>query len=175
MRYNVAQLLKEPIGSSRSYQLDEKFTGPQRCADSVSGPVYMFRVHHGILVTATVEVRSNLICSRCLGEFPTALQLMVEEEFFPTVDPQAGRKMPHPEDAEQAALIDGNHVLDLTGTINAYVLTDLPMKPLCQLDCRGLCQVCGANQNQESCDCASQTVDPRWRALAGLAQEEEIK
>ena len=170
MRYNVAQLLKEPIGSSRYYQLDEKLTGPQRCADSVSGPVYMFRVHHGILVRATVEVRSNLICSRCLGEFPTASQLMVEEEFFPTVDPQSGRKMPR---QVEVALIDSNHILDLTAVIDEYVITNLPIKPLCQLDCRGLGQVCGANQKQESCDCASQTVDPRWRALAGLAQEQE--
>ena len=171
MRYNVAQLLKEPIGSSRSYLLDEKFTGPQRCADSALGSVHMFRVHDGILVRATVEVRSNLICSRCLGEFPSALQLTVEEEFFPKVDPQSGRKMPRPKEAEEAALIDRNHVLDLTGIIHEYVITNLPMKPLCQLDCRGLCQVCGANQNLESCACASQTVDPRWRALAGLAQE----
>ncbi len=172
MRYNVAQLLKEPIGSSRSYQLDEKFAGPQRCAELVSGPVHMYRVHHGILVRATVEVRSNLICSRCLGEYPSASQLMVEEEFFPTTDPQSGRKMPRPEDAEEAALIGSNHVLDLTVTINECVITNMPMKPLCQLDCRGLCQVCGANQNSESCDCASKTVDLRWQALSGLAPEE---
>ncbi len=172
MRYNVAQLLKEPVGSSRSYELDENFAGPNSCLNSVSGPVLFIRVHDGILVRATVEVRSNLICSRCLGEFPSASQLMVEEEFFPTTDPQSGRKMPRPEDAEEAALIDSNHVLDLTGIINEYVITNLPMKPLCQLDCRGLCQVCGANQNLESCDCASQTLDPRWQALAGLAPDE---
>ena len=170
MRYNVAQLLKEPIGSARSYQLDEKFTGPQRCADWARGPVNMIRVHHGILVRATVEVRSNLICGRCLGEFPSASQLMVEEEFFPTVDPQSGRKMARP---EEVALIDSNHILDLTAVIDEYVITNLPMKPLCQFDCKGLCQVCGLDQNLESCNCASQTVDPRWRALAGLAQEPE--
>ena len=173
MRYNVAQLLKEPVGCPRSYQLDEKFTGPQRWADSVSGPVHMFRVHHGILVRATVEVRSNLICSRCLGEFPSASQLLVEEEFFPTVDPQSSRKMPRPEDVEEAALIGSNHILDLTGTIKEYFITNLPMKPLCQSDCRGLCQICGANQNLESCNCANQTVDPRWQALAGLALKAE--
>ncbi len=172
MRNNVAQLLKEPIGSLRSYQLDENFAGPNSSYNSVSGPVLFIRVHHGILVRATVEVRSNLICSRCLGEFPSASQLMIEEEFFPTVDPQSGRKMPRPEEAEEAALIDSNHVLDLTGTIDECIITNLPMKPLCQLGCRGLCQVCGANQNLESCDCAIRTLDPRWQALADLAPEE---
>ena len=172
MRYNVAQLLKEPIGSLRSYQLDEKIAGPLRHAELVSGPVNMLRVHHGILVSATVDVRSNLICSRCLREYPSASQIIVEEEFFPTVDPRLGRKIARPEHAEEAALIDSNHVLDLTGTINECVITNLPMKPLCQLECKGLCQSCGANQNLGSCQCADRTLDPRWQALAGWAQEE---
>ena len=93
MHSNVAQLLKAPIGSLRSYQLEENFTGPNRSADSMFGPVKMVRVHSGILVRTTVEVRSNLICSRCLGEYPTASQLDIEEEFFPTLDPQTGHKM----------------------------------------------------------------------------------
>ena len=172
MHYNVAQLLKEPIGSLRSYQLDEKFTGAQKCADSVSGPVQMVRVHNGILVRATLEVRSNLICSRCLGEFPTASQLMIEEEFFPTLDPQTGRKVTQQEDAEEAAFIDSNHILDLAGITNEYVIANLPMKPLCKVNCMGLCQSCGANQNLESCECGSQSMDPRWGALAGLSPEE---
>ncbi len=172
MIYNVAQLLKEPIGSLRTYQLDEKLAGPKMSVGSISGSVEMVRVHHGILVRATVEVRSNLICSRCLGEYPSASQLMIEEEFFPILDPQTGRKMPHPEYAEESAIIDSTHVLELTGITNEYVITDLPMKPLCKLDCQGLCQVCGANQNLENCECASQTIDPRWRALVGLTLED---
>ncbi len=172
MNYNVAQLLKEPIGSPRSYEIDEKYTGSKKWADSITGSVHMVRIHDGILVTATVEVRSNLICSRCLGDYPSASQLMIEEEFFPTVDPQTGRKAPHPEDAEETALIDSNHILDLTGIVNEYFITNLPMKPLCDLDCKGLCQVCGANQNLEDCGCADQTIDPRWRALANLATKE---
>ena len=172
MHYNVAQLLKEPIGSLRSYQLEENFTEPNISADSMSGPVDMVRVHNGILVRTTVEVRSNLICSRCLGEYPTALQLDIEEEFFPTLDPQTGHKMEQPEEGEEAALIDSNHVLDLTGIISEYIITNLPMKPLCDLDCKGLCQACGANQNLADCQCENEIMDPRWRALAKLAKEE---
>lgn len=172
MIYNVAQLLKEPIGSLRSHELDEKFTGPKRWADSITGPVQMVRIHYGILVTATVEVRSNLICSRCLGDYPNASKLVIEEEFFPTVDPQTGRRTPYPEDVEESALIDSNHVLDLSAIADEYFITNLPMKPLCDLNCKGLCQVCGVNQNLENCECASPTMDPRWRALANLASIE---
>jgi uncharacterized protein len=172
MKYNVAQLLQEPIGSLRSYELNEKFSGPQKCAELVSGPVQLLRVHHGILVRAIMEVQSYLICGRCLGEFFTTSQLMIEEEFFPTVDLQTGRRTPLPEEAEETALINSNHILDLTSTIDECIITEIPMKPLCQPDCRGLCQMCGTNQNVEACECANQIIDPRWKALAGLAPEE---
>ena len=59
------------------------------------------------------------------------------------LDPQSGRKISRPEDAEEAALIGSNHVLDLTGTIKEYFITNMPMKPLCQLDCRGLAKYAG--------------------------------
>jgi uncharacterized protein len=107
-----------------------------------------------------------------LGEFPDTSQLDIEEEFFPTVDPQSGRNSPYPEDTEEAALIDSNHNLDLASTINEYIITEQPMKPLCQPECLGLCQECGANQNQTSCECANGSIDPRWRALAGLTPPE---
>ena len=41
----------------------------------------------------------------------------------------------------------------------------LPMKPLCQPDCKGLCPVCGINRNRETCTCQAEWTDPRFDAL----------
>ena len=153
MRYNLAQLLKEPIGSSRDYQLDESFTGPERFAEAARGPVNFLRTHQGILATATLQVRSTLACSRCLGDYVQSSQLSIEEEFFPTVNLQTGRSLPPSAEAEEHSLIDSNHVLDLVDTIREYVVTDIPMKPLCRRECLGLCQWCGADLNVGRCDC----------------------
>lgn len=174
MRYNVAQLLKEPVGSSRSYHLEEDFTGPERCADTACGPVDMLRTHHGVLVRATMEIESTLTCGRCLSEFASASELLIEEEFFPTVDLQTGLSLAPPAGVEEASLIDSSHILDLTGTVMEYVVAGRSMKPLCRIDCRGLCQECGNNHNLNSCDCASQRRDPRWYALTGLARGLEV-
>ena len=171
MQYNVAQLLKEPIGSMRTYQLEEDFVGPQRFADRACGSVHMLRTHQGVLVRAPVNVQSTLACARCLGEFGGAFDLPIEEEFFPTVDPNTGRRRPVPEAAEEDSLIDGNHTLDLTAVVNGYIHTVMPMKPLCRHDCKGLCQVCGSDQNLGGCECAPQVLDPRWQGLAGLVLE----
>lgn len=173
MRYNVAQLLKEPIGSSREYQLDENFTGPQRFANKASGPVSILRTHHGVLLRATVGIQSSMTCARCLNEFASDSEILIEEEFFPKVDLATGRSLPCPTEVEEGSLIDSSHILDLSATIYGYVVSSLPMKPLCSFDCRGLCQVCGANLNLGNCGCGGQHRDPRWQALAGLAREEK--
>ncbi len=174
MRYNVARLLKEPIGSTRTYQLEETFTGPRGYPDSASGPVHMLRTHHGLLVKAVLKTRSTLMCGRCLVECSSDSELHMEEEFFPTVDLQTGRNVAAPPDVEEGMLIDSSHVLDLAGTIWEYMASDLPMKPLCSSDCLGLCQFCGVNLNENGCECASQDGDPRWLPLAGLVKEQEV-
>ena len=171
MRYNVAQLLKEPIGSSREYQLDENFIGPQRFAEVARGPVNILRTHQGILVRATLQVRSTLACGRCLGDYSYASEIPIEEEFFPTVDLQTGRSLPVSADAEEGSLIDSNHLLDLANTIREYVVTDIPMKPLCRQECLGLCQECGTDLNLGHCVCDNSPRDPRWRALADLKKQ----
>ena len=170
MRYNVSQLLKEPIGSSRDYQLNENFTGTERFAQVARGPVNILRTHRGILVRATLHVRSTLACSRCLDDYVYSSQLSIEEEFFPTVDFQSGRSLAAPDEAEEGSLIDSNHVLDLFDTISECFVTDIPMKPLCRRECLGLCQECGTDLNQGPCDCDNSPEDPRWRALADLVK-----
>jgi uncharacterized protein len=167
MRYNVAQLLKESIGSTPSYQLEETFTGSERFANWVSGSVHFLRTHQGILVNAELEAQVTLACGRCLSEFTLPLNLDVEEEFFPVVDVNTGRRLSPPVGSE-GFRIDANHTLDLTELLRQYVITYQPMKPLCSPDCSGLCQQCGANLNQRNCSCDTTQRDPRWGALAEL-------
>jgi uncharacterized protein len=50
-------------------------------------------------------------------------------------------------------------------------LLSLPMKVICQSDCRGLCPSCGANLNHEECRCERHSSDPRLAPLARLKQD----
>ena len=171
MRYNVAQLLKEPVGSARRYQLDDTLDGPAPLEGRVQGQVSLLHTHQGILVRAEVETMVSVACSRCLTSFVTPVQLTIEEEFFPLIDVNTGRGVPLPEDADGAFRIDANHMLDLTEVLRQCVITDTPMKPLCQPQCRGLCRECGANLNSEVCRCSTALGDPRWGALTALLQQ----
>ena len=168
MQYNVAQLLKEPIGATRSYQVEQRFTGVPGITDMVRGQLHMLRTHQGILVNAKLDIESTLICSRCIGAITRPSTLFIEEECFPTIDLHTGRNLSPPAEEEGALRIDASHFLDLNEVLRQYVIADGPMKPLCRPDCLGLCQHCGINLNQARCECEAGQRDQRWAALAAL-------
>jgi uncharacterized protein len=62
---------------------------------------------------------------------------------------------------------DGD-AIDLGQMMREQFYLALPMKPLCQPECKGLCPVCGTNRNRETCSCASTWVDPRFEVLKNL-------
>ncbi len=171
MRYNVAQLLKEPIGSTRSYRLCEEFTDADRIMDSARGTVDMLRTHQGVLVNATLEIQDTMICGRCLGGTGLDYGLSIEEEFLPILDLNTGRSQELPEN-EAYGWIDANHDLDLTEVLRQYVMTQRPMKPLCRPDCRGLCQICGSNLNEKQCGCRHESSNSPEGTLAQLLRRD---
>ena len=173
MRYNVAQLLKEPIGATRSYRLsDERADSPEFGADAISGSVQFLRTHQGILARGAAEARMTQTCGRCLREFAGSARLLLEEEFFPQVDVNTGRRLTLPADVD-GTVIDANHILDLTEVLRQSLVAAQPMKPLCRPDCPGLCPECGADRNNEICTCGLAARDPRWGALTALLPEAE--
>jgi uncharacterized protein len=132
---NVAQLLKEPVGSSRSYALDvtidEDIDGP------VTGSVQLIHTDRGILVRAELAVGLELECSRCLNMFPYRLDFAAEEEFLPTIDLSSGLPL-SPDEHSDGFMVDSKNILDLAELIRQYTLLNLPMKPLCRYDCSGV-------------------------------------
>ncbi|HEX9975852.1 MAG TPA: DUF177 domain-containing protein [Dehalococcoidales bacterium] len=173
IQINVAQLLKEPIGSTRSYEVDE----PVVIAEgdrAVRGQVNLIRTNRGILVRGALNTEMELTCSRCLTEFICPLSLEIEEEYFPTIDVLTGAPVAIP-DEPGAFTINQNNILDLTEAIRQYTLLAIPMKPLCQEDCAGLCPTCGANLNEKQCQCPPAPVDPRWAKLTILMPGKKSK
>ncbi len=150
MQFNVAQQLKAPIGSSRSYRIEEAINLTDENSYLLSGEVNLLRSYHGILVQANLETSIELICSRCLSVFSHTLRLRIEEQYSSISEVADSMALP----AENGSfLIDENHILDLNEAVRQHVLLARPMKPLCSDDCAGLCPDCGHNLNQGPCRC----------------------
>ncbi|MFC1971961.1 DUF177 domain-containing protein [Chloroflexota bacterium] len=168
MRVNVSELLKEPVGSLRRYQIDEAVEiveGNGNCP--VRGEVELMHTDRSILVKGTLKTEPAIICSRCLVSFTCPLILHLEDEYFPTLDVTTGAALPVP-DEPNSFTIDAQHILDADEAIRQSAVIATPMKPLCSDNCAGLCPTCGCNLNLKQCNCPSQSMDPRWLKLTEL-------
>ncbi|HLZ07180.1 MAG TPA: DUF177 domain-containing protein [Chloroflexota bacterium] len=174
MVVNVAQLLKSDVGTSRIFFFEEVLQPFGEVAETVApikGTAELIRINRGILVRGQFSTAVDLECSRCLSIYVEMLNLEFAEEFVPVVDIHTGAPVKLPRD-EETFLINEKHELDLTPAIREYGLLALPMKPLCQDDCQGLCPRCGVNRNYETCACVLNEPDERFAVLRALLSDE---
>ena len=167
MQINVSQLIREPIGATRDYKINEAIDTGDGQELLVRGQCCLLRTQRSILASCRLSTEVELSCSRCLNPFRHPLALNFEEEYLPTIDVTSGAPLPASEETG-ALTIDEHHILDLSEAIRQYTLLAAPMKPLCREDCAGLCQSCGHNLNLGRCGCPVETADPRWSELTKL-------
>jgi len=173
MIFNVAQLMKAPVGTSLVYDFQEdnvQFDDDIKVIGPLNGYVRMRRTNQGLLVDGWVELTLELSCNRCLKEFELPMHVNFEELFYPTVDVVSGLPLA-PFDEDEIFPIDARHQVDLTEAIRQNLLLNLPMMVVCQEDCKGLCPQCGQNLNLGSCECEPE-VDARLSVLKTLLQNE---
>jgi uncharacterized protein len=133
----------------------------------IQGSVSLSKHGHDILVRGHLEGELGLTCGRCLEPFRG--QVSADFDLLLAPAPQGDA----PEDVElSAADLDFDFyvgdTVDLEAIIREQVILMLPLKPLCQEDCQGLCPVCGANLNWETCSCPTEKSDSPFANLAKL-------
>ncbi|MCS6843412.1 MAG: DUF177 domain-containing protein [Caldilineales bacterium] len=174
--FNVAQLLKEPIGATRAYDIlapIQHLLPELIAAEPLIGHVQLMRTDRGILVQGELAGHVVVPCSRCLADVRVPVILHIEEQFQPTVDVVRGVFLEVDEE-DEALLIDEHHILDLHEVLRQEVLLEIPMQPLCRPDCAGLCPSCGEDLNLGACQCATAEVDPRWADLGALLADVDV-
>jgi uncharacterized protein len=116
----------------------------------------------------------EILCARCVEPVPQTLSGDFDLIFRPAgVDTDAGEHSITPDETEIGYYQDSGLLLE--DVVREQVLLSLPTRTLCKPDCKGLCPRCGQNQNLATCSCEQTPSDPRWNALAGLADKLEVK
>ena len=160
LRIPLAAALRHP-GNARPVTTAVGLAGLSGVAAEIppSAPVdvdlVLERVPEGIVVRGTLTGAWAAACSRCLEPVTGEVSVHVDELF--ETAPLEG----------ETYLLDDD-VIDLEPMVRDALLLELPLAPLCRDDCAGLCPTCGANRNDEPCDCAAEEPDPRWAALRSL-------
>lgn len=102
-----------------------------------------------ISVIGKISGTMSFECSRCLKLFEQKIEISFDCSF--------GRE---------------EFECDIMEEVRETVLLDIPMKPLCSIDCKGLCTVCGNNKNEKDCFCEQKIKDEfvaeKWSKIRKL-------
>jgi uncharacterized protein len=128
----------------------------------ISGKLIMTRDNDEIILSGVVNSTARLRCSRCLAQYETGLQ----------TDVSLVLKVTSPASLDDEAELDENEIpihgseIDLGAILLQEIILDVPMKPLCDINCPGLCPQCGHPKGSPQCRCGTgDGVDPRWMEL----------
>jgi uncharacterized protein len=151
-RFNIGFFINQPIGYTRDipfefdhYVFDEDFQ-----ADDVHGALTLSRTQTGLRLDAGFKARVPLECARCLESFPLQISTQFEEIFTFENRPLSEDELIIPEDRN----------IDFVSYVRDYLLLEVPIRPLCKPDCKGLCEVCGENRNLKECGHTQQKSEP---------------
>ncbi|WP_370113701.1 DUF177 domain-containing protein [Streptacidiphilus sp. MAP12-33] len=157
---------------SRSVPAPENF-GNEVIGVPVGGPVELElrleSVIEGVLVTGTAEADLKGECVRCLEPIERELEADFQELYYypEAADRFKGGSDSDEDEDDETYRLEGD-LFDLEPVLRDAVVLALPLQPVCQDDCLGLCPECGARLTDDP-DHHHDAVDPRWAALQELS------
>ena len=180
---NVSQLLLLGPGATREFDFAEPLPDPNHelhLEGPIQGHARLTRTSDGILVHSEHRARVSLECARCLEDAHADVKGELDEEFFPTTDVRTGLPLHTAERGRDDELtIDEHHEIVLDELLRQNILTNLPLQPLCDTACPGLCATCGErldnHHTPHNQDTTEQPVDAAspFAQLALLLRDDE--
>lgn len=172
--FNVAGLLGDVPGAHRDVEaagVTMDLGEDLRQAAPLSVSARLARTNRGVVVTGSVAVILADNCGRCLAPIEVPLDVAIEEEVLPSVDLHSGLPVEIADEPEALRLSD-HHELDLELLAREAVQLAAPIAPVCDLDCAGLCPICGGDLNAAPHDHADGPPDPRLARLADFVADD---
>jgi uncharacterized protein len=160
LRLNVGLLINRSVGYSRDFDVDVPFIHLEPDLDlyDLSGSVHATRTSRGILLQADMRAYIVTECVRCLTEFNLPLHAEFTELYAFSRNSVDESDLVLPEEAK----------IDLAPILREYMILEIPIKPVCGVECRGLCPICGEPFTHNHHDHEPESIDPRLAVLKTL-------
>ncbi len=150
--------------------LDVEFNEDESWGDTLPphGPVtaalHIDRSQEYIRVKGTVNVVVKQECSRCLDEFDWPMEASIESILVPksALGDEESKELTG-EDLDLRTY--EGEAFSIDDVVAEQIVLSLPIKPLCDENCGGLCPICGINRNRETCACEKPREDNPFAAL----------
>lgn len=166
LTFNVAQLLREPVGGQRDHEfteaalpLDETLT-----MRNLEGHVRFIRTAGGIVANIQCTALVRLTCVRSLEAFDQPVNLSISDEFHAQVDVVTGVRLPEPIE-EDPFFLSELHMADIGELIREYTILELPLNPVCEAYRDTPISYSVQSDDIEGGDDADEVVDTRLAAL----------
>jgi uncharacterized protein len=122
-------------------------------------------------VSGQVATRAKMACSRCLKPSEVEVETPFELTYtraLPEIADEDGEEGVEISAEDMGLILYSGDEIDLRDAIQEQVVLALPFHPLCDRNCRGLCIKCGADLNEEPCQCGPQDFNIKFAALKNL-------
>ncbi len=164
LRLNVGFLINQPVGSSREFNFDIPVLRLDADFDLhyLTGTAKLTRTAQGLLAQVKLQAILDTECVRCLTRAQQPLQTDFTELYAFSPNSATDSELLVPETAQ----------INLAPLVREYMLLDIPISPLCRPDCKGLCPICGENQNETTCHHEDEATDPRLSVLKSLLDKD---
>ena len=168
MELNLEQAFDGPVDLSQTFDVQRDRLGrPELLSlQPVGFAGRLQKADRGFILLGQITLSGAVACVRCLAEVPFERSASVSWTFAPA------HEKPNEDDLELASA-DLDVVwydelrVSFDPLIDEQIQLELPLKPLCKDECRGLCPSCGADRNSTECACV-EPPDERWSALKTL-------
>lgn len=171
MLINLSELFTSE-GKVKNYTLDMEMTqfqapdGVYEIADKKPVTIKVTNVGNRTLVLdGKAELSLMIPCGRCLEPVKTEFHLDIER----TLD-MSQTEEERIEDLDEQPYLEGYN-LDIDMLVRDELVLNLPMKVLCDEDCRGICNRCGSNLNYVTCECDQTSLDPRMSVIQNIFKQ----
>jgi uncharacterized protein len=130
-------------------------------------------VTEGVLVSAHVSTVAEGECIRCLDPVEVPITRFFQElyryapEKAHTKAQRKAAEVLDDLDEDEDLVMDGE-LINLEAPVRDAIVLGLPINPLCDPDCPGLCPGCGIKWSMLEPDHRHAAKDPRWAGLSDL-------
>jgi uncharacterized protein len=117
-----------------------------------------------VIVQGRISTLVEMECARCLELFE--MEITPKIQFV--IQMLEINEQQYSDDDDFVILPKTSGEIDISDRVRESILLELPLKPLCSENCRGLCPMCGVNLNETECECTPDKTDERWDSLKQL-------
>lgn len=174
MKLDLSEIART-VGMHAEVDIDEPGMPKEEGAESaghIKGRINVSNTGSLLVITGKVSAGLNFECSRCLAPFTMPVEAEIEEDLKLEKVGDTIQALPLDEDESDIEIIK-NNILDVHELVRQNLVLELPIRPICSEDCKGLCPTCGTNLNVRKCKCIPSETQSPFAALADLIKKDE--